>query len=299
MVNGQPCIEVGYSVYFTTEDPVPISQIVESLLAYEKLLHRTSKFVERAYEGIKIERTDVLVQHIESGSLKEHYIVKFFVKDEADREKLQELVNNIMADSSALKLLIAAGVGAYIGFGLKGAIHGAEPTPHIEAYENTIINIGAEIDFSAEDFEAVLSGVRDKKSLAKESVEAVRPAKNDPNATIEVSGITSLTMPPKAIAEAPSEYEREPPHEFEKHFDNRVIEIYASDRDKQSAGWAGSVPGIVDKRVKFDLWDEVVPSQLHGKTRINADITVLFRHQKGSAEYLPAKVEVRRVHLKQ
>lgn len=297
IMNKTYSIETTYQVTFTTRDAVPIATMVESLLAYEKLLKRTPKFIEKAYDGIEVLETHVLIQRVASGSLIQDFIIRYVVGGKENYNDIAELATQITDDSTAMQTIVALGVGAVIGYGAKLALTKSAPTTNIEAYNSTVINIGGDVSISADDVGEIIGGIRDKKRLAKETVEALSPAKEDPNSTIEVNDMAALTMSKELIAEVPAEYEPPQPPEMEKQYSNKQIQIHASDRDKQSAGWAGTVSGIVDKRVKFDLWEEVAPSQLHGKTSVQADITVTFKLKPNKAEYTPTKVEVRRVHL--
>ncbi|MCP5166660.1 MAG: hypothetical protein H6989_04690, partial [Pseudomonadales bacterium] len=136
-------IETRYSVKFTTENPVPISKIVESLVAYEKLLRRTPRFIERAYPGIQIIETQVLVDHIESGSLIEDFVIRYVFKSDENYDNFKESVAKIMDDNGALKTLVAIGMGAIIGYGIFTYVGHNPAKTHVEAYNNTIINIGS------------------------------------------------------------------------------------------------------------------------------------------------------------
>lgn len=295
-MNKELYFEATYAVHFSTKDPVPIRQIVDSLLAYESLLTRSAPFLEKRFGGLQIKRTEVLVSHIDSGSLTMEWVIRYIIGDE-NYDEGKALLAKIAKEKNVVNTVVSMSVGGLIVLGAMQFLPDKKPTSHIEAYNNTIIAIGAEIDFKADDVQAVLDGVRDRKRLAKETVEALSPAHNDPDATVTVRDDSALTMPPELIADIPAEYAPPQPKEFTKDYSNRPIQIYASDRDKQSSGWAGIVPGIVDKRVKFDLWEEVVPSQLHGRTMVDADITVTYALKPNKAEYIPTKVEVRRVHI--
>lgn len=49
-----------YRVRFTVSDPVPVSIVIESLRAHERLLKKSSKFLESVYDGLHITATNVI-----------------------------------------------------------------------------------------------------------------------------------------------------------------------------------------------------------------------------------------------
>ena len=161
-------------------------------------------------------------------------------------------------------------IGGLITWGLISAIGGSAPSTHVEAYNNTIINVGAEASLKGKDFEAILNSIGDKKQLAQQAIGAIKPAKSDPDATIEMQGISDLTMSKEYISEAPEEYSPPVPLEKTETYQNVSVWIYASDRDKNDSNWAGSVPNVIDKRIRFELGEEVDPAKLHGHTKVSA-----------------------------
>ena len=196
-------IETSYKIKYTNKNPVPIAEIIDSLYNLEKILRRTPAFLERHYKGIKITNTEVFVSSVESGSLKEEFIIKYVFKSKENYEKAQEVIAQIIEDNEVIKILVAMGVSAMITWGVITAMSSNELKPTIEAYNNTIINIGADINFSAKDIEATLNALPSKKALVKEAINAVRPAKLENDATIEMGDMDRLEMPNKYIKEVP------------------------------------------------------------------------------------------------
>ena len=289
-------VKVPYAIKYTTEHPVPIDEIIESLKGLEKLLKRTPAFLEMAYEGIHVLETNVYVDRIESGSLYQSFVVEFIFNGPENYEEFKALTTRIAKESDPVKILVAVGVGAALTYGAMQMVPSGQPTNHIEAYNSVILNAGNDINLTAEDLQAVLDKVSDKKALAKETAAVVRPAKGDSGATIEIEGLPGLTIPPEAISEIPGEYEPQLPQERTVHYDRVSVLVAASDRDKHTSGWAGSAPGISDSRKPFILSDDVDPSDVHGRTRILADIAVTERYAKTKKAYQVHSIEILRVH---
>jgi hypothetical protein len=287
-------IETTYSVKYTTKDPVPISQIVSSLISLEKLIRRTSPFIEKKYAGIEIYDFEVFVQSIESGSLSQNMFVRLACGGKENAEQVEQLLEGLVKNGSPVGILIALGVGVSVGYGL--ASLNSKATHTVDFANNTIINLGAEMELDAGGVRTILDGITDKKKLAREAVDFVRPAKNDPDATIESGPAPEATIPAAVISEAPEVYEPPTPQEREVMYSDTPIVVYASDRDKSESGWGGIVPGVVDQRKPFVLADSVDPVKLHGRTRLRADITVVERFQQSKNAYAPTKVVIRKIN---
>lgn len=289
-------ITTHYKIKYETEHPVPIPEVIDSLQSLDKLLRRTPRFIEAALPGVRIIQTDVLIDKIESGSLKDNFIVRFlFEGDEQNIDKFQEVVDKLMANGSIVGKIVAFAVGGLVMYGAMKALPTGSNAPNINAYNNTIINVGGEIGLEAESFKALLDATSDKKSLAKESVKALAPAKQDPKANITFEGYPSLTIPSEAVAEAPQHYEPIQPTQQELTYENVQILIRASDADKREKGWAGLVPGITDKRTKFIIGEKVNPEDLLGKTSIYADLTVHQVYSKSKKAYQVKSIEILRI----
>lgn len=288
-------ITTSYQVKYTNKTPVSISEIVKSLQAYERLLHLTPAFIERAYVGIRIVDVEVYVKTLESGSLIEDFAIRYVFKGEENYEQAKQAFLKIMDNNEALRLTVAVGVGAILTYGVVKAMSSNSPSLHIENVHHSIVNVGAKTDLSEHDIQSVLESMPDKKKIAKDAIDALSPARSDSSASIEVDGFDELTFTPEAIAEAPKEYIAPEPDEQTLSYTNVDLVIYASDRDKQTQGWAGLAPGIVDKRVKFELGADIEPAKLHGRVRIKADISVISKFNRAKKAFEPKQILVRKV----
>lgn len=285
-------LETSFGVKYTNGKPLPIDDIISSLRAYEGLIKRTPAFLEKHYQGIKILETHVFVSTIESGSLIEKFIIRYVFKTEDNYNETKQLAEKIMGDNETVKTIVAMGVGAAIMYGASSLLPANAPANNITAYNNTIINVGGTVEMSSADIKAILDSTSDKKTLAKQAVAAIQPAKKDSNASIEIEGQQILTINKETIAEAPDEYNLEPPAERTKLYQNVDIAIFASDRDNMDKGWAGVVNGIIDHRVKFIISDAVDPKKLHGRINMKADIEVTESFVQSKKAYQPKYVEI-------
>jgi hypothetical protein len=285
-------LSTSYSIHYTNKNHVPIADVIESLKSLEKLIRRTPIFVETAYPGLEIIDVEVYVQTLEAGSLTEEFIIKYVFKGQQNFDKAKEVFQTMLEDNSSVKTVVAMAVGGLIVYGALSALGSSAPSTHLEAYNNTVINVGAETKLTGKDFEVILGAIKDKKQLAEQAIGAVKPAKSDPEAEIKIDGIPDLTMTKEAVAEVPNEYSPPLPLEKTESYEGVSVLIYASDRDKSESTWAGTVPQIVDRRIKFILGPEVSPAELHGHTRINANIVVTSQYDKVKRAYTAKSVTI-------
>ncbi|MFY9179643.1 MAG: hypothetical protein WAO12_07685 [Venatoribacter sp.] len=82
------------------------------------------------------------------------------------------------------------------------------------------------------------------------------------------------------------------PEEKSERYKNIKILISASDRDNTDKGWAGVAYGVAEQRVKIILAEGIDPKKLHGRTQVQADITIVSRYQKGKKQYIPTLIEL-------
>jgi hypothetical protein len=294
-------IDTTYEIKYTNRNPVPIPEIIESLKAIEDLIHRTPPFMEKAF-GTQVDGIAVYVDTLYSGSLIERFLVRFVFKDEDNYNKAKEVVNGMVDINDALKFLLAATMGGMMAYGALQVIEPGAPSSAISAYNNTItnsiVNIGGQANFTEDDVQELFDNLKDKKGLAKSSINAVKPAKLDSSANIELVELEGLDIDRDFIDQVPSEYSPPVPTEKTEHYDDTRVIIYASDRDKTESSWAGIVPGVVDKRIKFTLAEGVDPVKIHGHTKVIADISVTSRYIKSKKAYEAKSVELANIRFK-
>lgn len=294
-------VEIPYKIKFTNKEPIPVDKLVESLLAYEKLIKRVGPFIEEAYSGVYVIDIDVLVSKIESGSLLEELLVKVVFTTPENYEKAKEVIATVLEGNRALTVIVGIGVAAYIGFGVKNAIQGGSPTSqspttHIEAYQGAIVQTGGTMNISEKAIDRILNKVSDKKTLTKEAISAVSPAHLESDAFIEFNESQDLTITPDFVREAPAEYTPPELDEQNEVFKRTEVEIWASDKESNTRAWAGIVPGKIEKRIRFSLDDAIHPDDVHGNRTVTADIVIVSAFDKSKKEYVPKRVEILRVY---
>lgn len=290
--------EASYQVYYNTKTPVPIKEIISSLQGLDVLLRCVPKALE-SFTGVEIEGTEFLVQTIESGSLLEKFIVKFFFKDEKSFEDFaQKLGENKMVKGAA----IAAVVAAVLGYGLHWATTAAnQSTSSITANNSVIIQNGAGVmNMSEEAFKAmILEAIQDKKAVAESAIKAVAPNRGDKESTLQIGpsdtpSVSGVEISSASIAGTPSKLVLEPNERIEKHA-NVELHIRATNLDSKTTGWAGKLASR-EERLAIELDPSVSESELFGKESVRVQADLIFTESGKSGELKPKRIYVHKVH---
>lgn len=258
-----------------------------------------------AFEGVTtvdIDKIEVLIRKLESGSLLEDIGIKFFFKDQAGLDafvakvRSNTLENGMVGKSIIVSAVLAAVVGTGAYYASTSQAKGSGQTT-ITANNNVIINIGAgESGMTPEAFKAVIeTAIKDKKALAENSVAFFKPARADRNASITFDDNDAVRFSPEVIAATPRAVKMERP-EYTKDYSDVDLQVRATDLDHNKTGWAGVIPDLIDRRIPLKLAENVKPSDLN-RFQVRADVTVFFkRKSRGSgSELVPDYVLVRNV----
>ncbi|WP_180159190.1 hypothetical protein [Acinetobacter sp. YH12047] len=292
--DGTLTVYAPYRAKFTINEPVPVDVAIKSLKSFEALLERTKPLVSAYLNNANIESTEVFVQEVGEGSFIVDFLVKYVVGEE-NKQKAEEIYESTVRDNAKVKTVVAIGVGAALAVGAQTLYSSIFPSnqnqqPSIEAYNSVIINAAGDVNLSSDQLKAYQDSLRDSKKLAQETVNALAPARLTPNSEIEIEGLPNLKVESQFINTVPESYQPPVQEEREEPYSNIDIMIFASDQDRSETGWAGIVPELFAKRVKFVLGDDIQPNVLHGTKKIKADIVVKERFNKTKRKYEPYEV---------
>lgn len=288
-------VETHYNYKYTTHEPVPIPDVIESLKSMEKLLRRTPVFIEKRFQAVKITETEVFVERLETGSLDLDFLVKFVFKTDERAERAKELAKELMEEKGVVRDLVAVGVGAMLVIGANQVLSpgtSATPANSVTAYQSVVIQAGQNVGLDQEAMKEAIKKIPDQKALGKDAFNVLKPATQDRDARIEVPSMPSLDIKRDIIDKVPDHYEAPMPSERTASYENVVAVVYASDRDNHDKGWAGSIVGVVDTRTKFILDESIDPALWHGTTRFNANIKVTERYVPSKKKYEIKEVEI-------
>ncbi|WP_022949502.1 hypothetical protein [Methylohalobius crimeensis] len=282
-------LTVSQQIYYSNKKLVPIKEVAESLLSLEEVIRHSPKVLESLFPGTKVQAVDIFIKELRSDSIWEDVVVKFlfgsqenldqFISHARKRMGMDKIMSNPQLLSAIILVLILSSVAYYLGREQSAT---PEQQATIEANNNTIINIGAGMmEMSAEEFKALVDGaIANKAKLAKYAARVVKPAKNDPGASITFNGNEELRITPetvKAIPDIVSDPENE---EFVQDFEKISMELRATDLDSTKRGWAVVVPAIGKERIKLQLDPGVSPERLYEKRKFKGNATIIFQSDR-------------------
>lgn len=277
-----------FRVKFTINEPAPVAIVIESLKGFEKLIKRTQPLVEKTLEDIKIIRTEVYIDEIIEGSLIYDFIVKHVISEE-NIEKAKKLGHDIVGDKPVVRTAVSMGVGALIYAAATGYIDSTNAEqimpPEVKAYNSVILNAAGDVNISSEDMSDFINKASHDKAVTRDVVSATSPIKLDDRVELIMEDVPSLTVSHSVLKELPENTDHLTPTQKTESYSSIDVYIYASDQDKGSTGWAGIVPDLFEKRVKFKLADTVSPLSLHGRKKVKADIVVYQSFNRTTLEY--------------
>lgn len=313
-------LRVHHQFYYSTTEPVPIDDVITSLQGLKVILQTSPGLIEGLLPGINISGIDIYVDEIRNGSLwdilttditfggKEHYdrfrsIVQKWSEskynaDPNDPEQQEKYEKEVMM--RFLTFLGASVLATGVLYAVTMSTASEGDVQKIDVHHNTIINFGAgEFDLDSDHIKAVIkAATQDKqKQIAGAAIKALKPAKQDDTATLEISGVDEVTFDQEIIRTVPSTYTAPMPTEQSTEYQDVEVVIYASDQDAKRKNWAGIVPGVIDKRVKFTLADDLAPAKIHGHTKFKADLSVIKRFNKADNMYVIDHVLLKNTNL--
>lgn len=296
-------LRVSHGFYYSTKDPVPVDTVIEALQGLDGIVPSVPGLIAGILEGVEIQQIRLFIDKIESGSLIEDFFIDVVFSGPEGYERLRQKLRDkspfgdTEGERSAMKQLVGYALVAAVSAGTVYSVVGSgQPTPNIDVHHNTVVNFGAgKFDFTPEQMALVIEAAtqEDKKSLAKNAVKVIKPAKQDDEAELIIDGIEDIKFTQDAIQEVPAKYEPPQQEERSQDYSDVSLVIFASDKDKRGQGWAGIVPGVVDSRIKLTINDDLNPGELHGHVSVRADIAVIYRFSAKENRMVPHHVLVK------
>ncbi|MGA6105620.1 hypothetical protein [Pseudomonas solani] len=303
----QLTLDLPVNFFFEADDPVPIDEIVSSLLGLQKLAAKVPTLVgvlcnadgDVDLEGLKVSK-------IQSGSLLEVLVLTLLFSSVADKEKCIKWLNETAMGKYAkfglgglLVLLLASeAVSMYDTFASK--VDNQKETPSIQANHNVIINIGTQA--TGVDEEALKSAVDtaltgDRKKVVRAALDFIRPASGEGRGGLHVGDHASgVQFSHEAAKDAP------PTPDFrardtEVAFVETQLEIRALDRDQSDRGWKGTLPRATgEKRLPIEFSEGLDISKAIKNESVKADVTVVMATDFNRGVLVPKKITVTKIY---
>ncbi len=287
-------------------DAQSVDDVVATLLAQKKLIEEGAQ-VLCATAGIDLDRVDVRVVNIASGSLFTELVIQLYTAYQTEIEdviveKVEAVTGyDIPEGWEPIVTLAALAVAYFIMRFVYDAVRNRKQndrpiSTHIEGDYNKVINIiASKVDCSVEELEGALKGRLPRsrrRSLIKHVSGFLNPARKERGSDINVDGFGRIRS--EVIAEYPSDSEIELIDESRNvDLPNVEIEIRATDRDRTKTGWAARVLDHKDfvRRLPMDLYPTVDAERLAKFDRVKADI-IMEGEYNDDGMFLP-----KRIHL--
>ena len=293
------------SFYYESKLPVPIDEIVKSLLALEKLAAKVPLLLGEL-SGTSIDLHSLKVEKIESGSLKELLEMSISFMSEEDKTKFMAWLKGTKMGqatkvaalgglaSLAVLLIASQAITAYDTFT-------KTDTPSIQANHNVIINIGAEATGVSADrlrkaIDASMTG--DKKKVVAAALNFVSPAAGEDGGGLYIGQDKSsgVAFSHQAATDAPAQADfriRDIDHRYEK----LEVEIKVLDRDKVDSGWKASLPTVAaEKRLPLYFAEGVSPGKAETDERIIADVVVTYAQDFNKGVMIPKSIVIEKIY---
>lgn len=266
--------------HYSTSKPVSLAEVGQALQALDRIIQRSPAVLEALIPGLRIKQIRGYPLRISEGSLDEdiklHVVAEIQQALQAKVESVGERlgIETLQKDSKLISwvlmaLIVTGAITAY------NAIFPTKEAYHIQGDNNTIFNIGGDITgLDPAQLRAIIDAqAGDRKSLSRDAVDVLRPAKASPGAGFR-SGELELTPP--AVAEVPFALPDLDDPEVEELFDVEG-QIRASDLDSTKSGWRVLIPAISDQRIKMHVAPGIDLEELSTRKTFTGDVVVVRR----------------------
>lgn len=284
-------LTIPFEFHYKTEKPVPIPDIVMSLQALEKVVKSSVPVLNYLVPECDLKKIDLYVSEIKTGSLDDKFWVNLIFGSEEGKNRWIENVRRItgmeaMSEKTPIfgpviimALLFGAGWGASKMFG------GDAQKMHIEGDNNIVIQTCAEeLSIPEATVREALTKFKNKSHLASNACKVIYPAKGDPEGMIVIDDRPELKISNEAVRETPARMTRMEPETDTRTLTNQLILVRAMDLDNPKKGWACTIPGICETRIKLEVAPSVNAAALMHSDGVNVDITLDVKYTEEGDE---------------
>jgi len=296
--------DTNFAVRYITEKPVPVRDIIESLRGVETVLNETGKLLPKFVDGLAVEGLEIKVKEIAQESpLRELFLLTLIIAFQDDLEDgVTDAIEaatgyTVPANFEALVTVVALivlfyGVGAVRDLVMGPATDG----PARRKLKGLIQELADNTGKTPEQIEQVLDERYGETPMVKRVANAASrfftPSKRLDSAPVEVN---NREIDHETVEDIPAPYliEHEQDIKPTRNFYDVGLELHAQDKDHTGRGWAAIVEGVTDKRVRLKLMEDVDPSDLWNKNRVNGDITI--KYERVGDQLNPVEVQLHEV----
>lgn len=297
-------VTLWHGIDYEVDSPVAVEDLIKSLEANVKLLHRAGDLLSELFPGLTIEAQRISVVRLTQESpLTELFAVAAVMAYQKDLEeqvpRLFEYLTgvHIPKDYDTLVTVMVMLIAIHgVGKAFDALFPGRDKKPIDETHESLLQRVAHILGVTAErvrDALRVLFTGRQHRGTVLASQKIFAPTRGQPRAFIRsregVDLIPAETIPlAQAAAGIPYEGspEEEVPRTTNEFFRNVRIILHAMDKDRKRTGWAGHIPSISDDRIAMHLEKTQSPETLFGRSEITGDI-LLTREEDENGDMRP------------
>lgn len=297
-------IVLPHKVEYLVEGTVSVEDVIGTLQAQQRLIADFGDLLETVLDGITVEKVELRVRSIKSGSLTEAFFVALFLAYQTElQDEIPAMIESLLgvAISDEYDTLVTVGVLVLIYYGAN------------YAYKRLTDHLGSErLAAALNDFTAELAHLSGKsvpevkrlieahlakkgrmKELAKASIKFFRPSRNQANDPIRVG---DREIAADIVKEVPNQVDLKA-LDTDDHsvpvYGTR-IELRAKDHDNDGSGWGGIVRTISEKRRPVRLYPNVSKDVLWENDTVWADVLVTYRTKPDGGQE-PIRYHIMRV----
>lgn len=286
--SGDPyLVVVDHRLRFLTDEPVSVDAAIASLRGMERIVKIQLPKAIQALTGAQVTMAELQVSGLEDGSFLEDLKIRLFFKSKKDYERcLDKIADAAKATwdggTPVLKTAIGVVIGALVlnGLGMLPTKSNKDALNHIEGDNNVVINIGAEAyGQDPEKFQHLVTDAvarTSKKRAAQAALDATAPAREQ-GVAVEFEGDKKpIPLISQGTAERLPRTVTPPDKSEDQDYSKVKLKLRASDTDSDVRGWAGTIPGLVDKRTRVTFAQGSNSAKAMFKPEVDADVTVTY-----------------------
>ncbi|AKM06639.1 hypothetical protein [Pelagerythrobacter marensis] len=296
--------DADFRVRYLTEDPVPVRDIIESLRGIETVLAETGRLLPKFVDGLIVDGIEIKVREIAQESpLRELFLFTLVVAFQKDLEDgVTEVIEAttgyaVPANLEALVTVVALivvfyGVGTIRDLVMGPVVDGPART----RLKGLIQELSDETGKTPEQIKKVLDERYGEPTMMKRVANAASrfftPSKRLDSAPVEVN---DREIDHETVQDIPAPYLIEHEQDFKptRNFFDVELELHAQDKDHAGRGWAAIVRGVTERRIRLKLMEDVDPSDLWNKDRVQGDVTI--KYERVGDKLNPIEVQLNNV----
>lgn len=279
---------IPHRIIYETDEPVPVSDVIDSLLGAERILFEIAPVLEGLVDGLAIEPIGIAVSEISQNSpLREILFYTLFLTFQKDLEGevptvIETLTGIRVSDSyDTIVTLVFCMLFFYGLEAIASHVRSAGPDRGLKKQMDSLTEeVAADLNVSPEKVRKVLEGRYEKRGFRRivqdAALKVLAPSRRQRNAPILIG---SRRIPQDIVAQVPNDASLLDPGPADKSvlLQNIAIELHAQDLDHNKQGWAAVVPSLSKNRMRMYLFPPITPEQIYTKTKITGDVIVVSK----------------------